>query len=282
MADHLPVRCAVPDWQWLRQADDKGDSEARYTRYRFLALLGYLSGHDQDLLLTGLTDGGERCFDEKSTHSGWLDQLCERWISEPQTISRAPKSNRSLLNSKAKFRGTKLELSTAELQQQGGNLAVEQEKWLTALAPADASDTAQKLREISAEFSRRGVRIHAARRWHRPGSNESLIELQISSPETESESPWPFAGPRLLLLVKLHSVTLVGVPRRFGFQHDEGEIVDVSDLDHDGNLEVWFRGKFGECRSRYAKPGIDCAIEISQMGEIRGDALSYFTRTPGM
>jgi len=43
---------------------------------------------------------------------------------------------------------------------------------------------------------------------------------------------------------------------------------------------VWFSGTFGECDGEDSQRGDDCAIETLHMGEIRGDALSYFARTP--
>jgi hypothetical protein len=134
------------------------------------------------------------------------------------------------------------------------------------------------MQAIAEEFSDRGKWIQAARKWQHPKLDSSMIEIGIVPAELGSEPDWPFVGERLLLVIKPQSVTLVGVPGRFGYQYDSGEIANVSDLDQDGNFEVWFKGTFGECDGEGLRPGIDCAIETIQMGEIRGRALSYFTK----
>ncbi|MDP2828162.1 MAG: hypothetical protein Q8O37_06110 [Sulfuricellaceae bacterium] len=94
------------------------------------------------------------------------------------------------------------------------------------------------------------------------------------------EPEWPFIGSRVLLLIEPDAIRVVGVPPRFNYQYDEGEITHVSDLDGDGNLEIWFSGVFGECDGEDSKPGIDCAIKATHMGEIFDDALSFFTNSP--
>jgi len=81
LADRLPVRCAAPDWEWLRQ---DGNDEARYTRYRYLALLGHVSVSDQDLLVSGLTQGRARCADKPAAQPDWLQALCRNWVSRSQ------------------------------------------------------------------------------------------------------------------------------------------------------------------------------------------------------
>ncbi len=70
----------------------------------------------------------------------------------------------------------------------------------------------------------------------------------------------------MLLLVEPEGVRPVGVPARFQFKHDSGEIHAVPDFDRDGHHEVWISGSFGECDD----DGIDCANTVVHMGEIPG------------
>lgn len=276
LADKRPLHCAAPDWEWLQQDND---DEARDTRDRYLALLGHLSGNDQDMLLTGFSAGGSRCFEGNPAPPAWLKDVCRTWISEPQAARRRLKHSGLTLNRQTAFRATPARpLPASVLAQHDGALA-EQESWLASLAPDVAADAKDALRQIAAEFSRRQVWIYAARSWRHPRSEKSLIELQTGTTQQETEPAWPFGGQRYLLVVDPQSVTLAGIPGRFSYQYDEGEITNVSDLDRDGNLEVWLTGTFGECDGDDPQPGIDCAIETVHMGEIRDDALTYFADT---
>ena len=40
-------------------------------------------------------------------------------------------------------------------------------------------------------------------------------------------------------------------------QYDDGEISGISDVDRDGNIEVWFSAEWGEC------DGEECILKVS-------------------
>lgn len=69
--------------------------------------------------------------------------------------------------------------------------------------------------------------------------------------------------------------SFIGVPGGFG-QYDDGEIIGISDIDHDGNIEVWFSGEWGECDGEGSVPGKDCAITHFYRLEQFGSNLAPF------
>ncbi len=264
-----PLRCASPDWTWLQQ---DGSPRAQALLTGFLSLPGTLgNGALHDTILDGLTDNGESCFrtDGTAIPEG-IKALCATWINEPHSVETVLPNSRLMLDAAAQFTGTELPLPDAT-----------QPDWLLQLVQDADSRLSTQLQHIGALLLQRGVTVHAAKRWQHPDHQSQLYELQLNQHDNVMQSDWRFNRARLLLLVTPDSARLVGIPPRFGFQYDEGEIKYVSDLDADGNLEVWLAGTFGECDGEDLRPGIDCAIESLQMGEIYADALSYFSKTPG-
>lgn len=267
-ADRPASSCASPDHEWLRQ---DADAEAAEVRAGYLGLLGRVSARDHDALLTGLTDGGARCFERRGAKTpGWLRRVCTTWIAAPQVPSAR------LQHAGPTWRAAKL----PPLPAADDRRIAAQGRWMVDLVRKSAPEVRRRMREIAVDFGARDLRIDAAGQWVRRGSARSLIELRLSLKGNTPDAEWPFVGPRLLLAVGPRSITLVGVPARFVFQYDDGSIGRVTDLDRDGRFEVWLSGTFGECDGEGLRPGVDCAIEVIHMGEIRGDALSYFARKP--
>ncbi len=267
-ADRPASPCASPDHEWLRQ---DGDVEAAEVRDGYLGLLGRVAARDHDALLTGLTDGGARCFERRGAKTpGWLRRVCTTWIAEPQVPSAR------LRHAGPAWRVAKLKPLPAADDRRGAAQA----RWMADLVRTSAPEVRRRMREIAADFGTRDIRIHAAGQWVRRGSARSLIEFRLYMKGNTPDAGWPLVGARLLLDVGPRSITLVGVPARFAFQYDEGSVGRVTDLDRDGRFEVWLSGTFGECDGEDLQPGIDCASEVVHMGEIRGDTLTYFARKP--
>jgi hypothetical protein len=63
-------------------------------------------------------------------------------------------------------------------------------------------------------------------------------------------------------------------------QYDDGSIEAVSDLDNDGNIEVWFSGVFGECDGEDSVPGKNCSIPHYFKTEQFGRRLGNFIQGP--
>ncbi|MDD5029913.1 MAG: hypothetical protein PHH58_10495 [Rhodoferax sp.] len=77
-ADGHLLQCGVPDFAWLKRQDA---TDFRYVLYGYLALLQYLPLPERNLLVSGLTDRGKLCPDKsKAVSTGWLQQICEKWI----------------------------------------------------------------------------------------------------------------------------------------------------------------------------------------------------------
>lgn len=255
-----PLKCGSIDFALLRMPGWKEEL------YAYLALIGHLSGHEQDALMTGLTDAGESCFGKQKGQPDWLRQLCRTWISEPQNVRIFLKHTRVSLAKRYRF-------SPRALPDPRDDSPAAMSDWISHLVPGRENE----LRSIAATLEHAGARAYSATEWRHPKSDRILVELTLSQ---EKETTWPFLGGRVLLLVAPEQVKIVGIPRRFSYQYDDGSITAVSDLDRDGKPEVWFGGSFGECDGEGLRPGIDCAIEAMHLGEIFDDSVSYFSYEP--
>ena len=56
----------------------------------------------------------------------------------------------------------------------------------------------------------------------------------------------------------------------------------MSDLDGDGNLDLWWAEVFNICAGDASdrKRRADCSATSADMGEVSGDSLTYFVRSP--
>jgi len=275
LASGVPARCASVDWDWLQREDDP---QARELRSGVVGLLGQLPGSLQDGLLTGLTQGGERCFTgSKVAPPAWLRRICADWISEPQQVGYRLRHSHLALGRENRYSRVRLKpIPPGVLERREGAMR-DQERWLGQAFDHTAAPQHDALRDVAAQFTRRGLWVAAARQWRRRGSETVLIELDLEGTGARINPDPPFDSSRVLLLSGPRGVSLVGTPGRFFHANDDGKIVAVSDLDRDGDLEIWFSGTVGECDDESARPGIDCASTTIYMGEIRGDAVSYFT-----
>jgi hypothetical protein len=77
-----------------------------------------------------------------------------------------------------------------------------------------------------------------------------------------------------LLVVTKNKSQFVVLNQSFG-QYDDGSIEAVSDIDNDGNIEVWISGVWGECDGDDSVPGKNCSIpryfKTEQFGRRLGD-----------
>jgi hypothetical protein len=267
----LPTNCE-PNWASVKQGNS-ADTLALRNHYLDFLKRGE-TGNQRETILTQLTDFGTSCFDNQDKPSkDWLQAACKNSISEPQQAATSLKLKNShlSLNKTQEFRSTEPNPAPAQ-----GAESV----WLVNLATTVSGEAGIKMEAFKNELAQHNVTISTIKQWMHPQHNKLLIELPIYDQQTQTNSIWPYSGSSwILLVVDEHDVAIVGVPRRFAYQYDDGNIAHVSDLDSDGNLEIWFSGTFGECDGEGSQPGVDCAIETIHMGEISGNTLSYFSNT---
>lgn len=81
-------------------------------------------------------------------------------------------------------------------------------------------------------------------------------------------------------LVGPQTFTVVELPLRF--RDDSFELVRVSDLDQDRNLELWWARSFNRCQNDPSdlERDLDCTARSADMGELQGNVLSYFVKSP--
>jgi hypothetical protein len=83
------------------------------------------------------------------------------------------------------------------------------------------------------------------------------------------------------MVIAPSSVKTIVLPRRFDFDTSKNRIVHVSDLDDDGNLELWLATSFRVCENNDndLKRDFDCSATSALMGEVSGETLSYFVES---
>ena len=244
----LMRRCVNPDWSGLSE----GGEFAPVLRNQFVdALESLKDGLVHDQILTGLTDNGQACFEQYRPE--WISSLCSSWMSAPMEISK----------------------------RLARKLQVGPEK--TFRAVVDVS-TDEVVSEITSKLKRDGIAITDIRKWvppkgyRAPQAPKMLLELELMDVTNSADAyRWSGQQRRVLAMVWSDRNTIVTVPQRFSYQYDEGSISKITDIDEDGNPEIWFSGTYGECDGDNLRPGIDCSIESIHMGEVFHDAVSYFS-----
>jgi hypothetical protein len=281
LQDSKPNCFIGPDWDWFK----KGESEeARDLRGRYLSLLGHQeSGAVHELLLEFLTDNGKACFDNTGAPSqDWLKDVCNNWVSEPQTTPFELQHSHLTLDKESRFQATPLQLPP--------QVPLNMDAWLSKLVDGMADSEKQKMQALIAELHRLkgSVNNDDASWWKHPRHGKSLVYLKLSINAQDLLPRWPYAGwhffpyegSRLFLVFDAESFQIVGVPGRI----HGADIVHVSDLDADGNLEVWLANAsdFYRCQNDDSDLGRDlnCIAKTAEMGEIWGNTLSHFANTP--
>lgn len=278
--------CIEPDWSWLARA-----SETDAAAFR-LALKPLIEKDTEGLhehLLYGLTLGGAACFGPEVTGTpADVKALCRQWVSEPQQVTEPlPGSGRRV--PPADVFATLSLPPWPEAPQDAGAQAVTDAvrarmRRLGAVlsqlgAPAaQAEDLLQTLERLHRQ-------IGDVQAWRSRDGQHQLLAVELwgeaqADQTLPAPSPWPHGEGRLLLRLAPGRLQAVGIPSRFDYQYDSGSIERITDIDHDGRPEVWLTGTFGECDGEDLKPGEDCAISTTHMGEIWGDTLSFFAWTP--
>jgi hypothetical protein len=268
LADSPPLKCAWTKWDWLREGKS---AQARDLRKKYLDVLEQSeSGAIHEQILSKLSRDGEQCFDQKGGSSQpWLADVCKRWISEPQHVALTLAHSRLTLSKQEKFQRKSLQPPAPHSD---GVPTGEQEKWLGRLVQGLGNEAGQAMQALAADLGRRKVAVLEAQQWRHPRSATSLMELQLNDNE----------GTRLFLALDAHSLQALEVPERFSGGRERKEIVHVSDLDHDGRLELWWAKEFRRCQNGAAdlERELDCTAKSADMGEISANVLSYFSNSP--
>lgn len=129
---------------------------------------------------------------------------------------------------------------------------------LKASTPNSAEKVSRTIKEIS-NTQRPGI---TSGYWLSP--DRSILVFLIDIEPLPSSNRPTYLSPleqwnRYLVLVTDSKHSFIGVPGGFG-QYDDGQLLGISDIDRDGNIEVWFSAEWGECDGEDSVAGINCAI----------------------
>jgi hypothetical protein len=232
-------------------------------------LQGNIPEPERDRLLSELTANGQNCLDNKILNERKeLVPICSEWISTPETIDRNSliKGGKFRLSTTDEYRSKLLAVPTAKTQ-------AEWEAWIRSLMPIEGKWEKTNVTAFAEAMVTTEVTSGTLSIWHSSRNSSAVIEVALAG---NVERSWPMNRSRVLIVLDTSGPRLVGIPSRFAFQYDDGDISKISDLDKDGNPEIWFTGTDGECDGEDSKPGIDCDIKSTKMGEIQGNSVTYF------
>ena len=117
-------------------------------RSRYLNQLGHQeSGAVHEMLLGFLTDNGKACFDKVGAPSqDWLTDVCNNWVSEPQTSPFQLQHGHLTLDKAQQFQATSLQMPP--------QIPLDMDAWLSKLVEGMGSTEQQKMQALIAELRR--------------------------------------------------------------------------------------------------------------------------------
>jgi hypothetical protein len=272
--DH-PFVCGVqPDWQWLAQ--DKS-VPAQQLRTQYLALLGkHESGALHEALLNVFTGAYWGCFSQldspapdQTVRPDWWLKTCRAWVSEPQAVSLKLKHSPYALSKAEQFQ--RVALADIPNIVGSGVLSPQQDAWLMGLVQGMDAVVVQKMQVFAADLRTRNVVIEHATLWSHAQHRTALLSLAVYG---GNEAP--------VLAISPDNFSEIHIADRFRDSRTYGELAYVSDLDRDGNLEMWMGDTSNFCRQDDTdlQRNLDCTSNVAEMGELYGNTLSYFANTP--
>ena len=138
------------------------------------------------------------------------------------------------------------------------------------------------------EESRAG--IYLASWWQDERHRKSVIHLELGIERPASSALFApvdwierRSDARVLLVLSPEGYSIAAVPTRFGAGTDN-EVVRVTDIDTDGNLEIWWGDNSRKCEGNNSdlELNVDCSTGVAELGEIRGNVLTFFTASPAV
>jgi hypothetical protein len=270
-----PFVCNVqPDWQWLI----KDQSEpAQQLRSQYLALLGtHESGALHETLLDAFTGAYWGCFSQldsatpdQTVRPDWWLKICRAWVSEPQAVSLKLKHSPYTLSQAEQFQ--RMALAGIPNTVGSGVLSPQQDAWLMGLVQGMDAVVMKKMQAFAADLRARNVVIEHATLWSHPQHRTALISLAVYG---GNEAP--------VLAISPDNFSEIHTADRFSYSRVGGQLAYVSDLDNDGNLEMWLGDTSNFCQQDDTDLQRDlyCKSTTAEMGELYGDTLSYFADTP--
>lgn len=244
---------------------------------RFARLLSHLSSQERERFLAAYMGNGDPCLGRGKTQLASLDKtICRQWASKPQNVSQAWMYKLFKSGKATRFHSSKLTRKVdLDAEADAENLAT-QTKWFLSLGDQTNKQQLADLSGIEEKLKQDGLLLTGIRQFKHPQGRQRLIEIQFS--DRLKNANMPYSATHWYLWLHQQGASLVGTPTRFTYQYDDGVTLAVSDIDQDGNPEIWLKGEFGECDGPGSRPNHDCAFSTIHMGEIDNNIVSYFRK----
>lgn len=259
-------RCQALDWTWLRSSDEP---QAATFRAAYVQLAGELTLPAlRDLIVGNLLQDGADCFrreDGDAKSNDWRQPLCARWVHEPTDVGPGLSNTGLTLDPAAQF--TRLHL--ASIPQNPGD---DQRPLLLGLVAGLQPQARNQFEHYVQSLHDARVQVREVKLWRHPAHSRAFVALQLGDGDLTL---------RYLLLTPQATQT-IDVPSRFASGASGRGVARVSDLDADGQLELWWGpADLDRCvgdGSDLARD-LDCsAVAPSlRMGEIQHGRLTWFT-----
>jgi hypothetical protein len=257
LADQPRSHCIWPQWEWMAEG---ASPTAVNLRERTLEMaMATPSGAVRELIVSQLTGNGAKCFGNKPG-PGWMQALCAALVSEPQQMALNPGTlAKSERYGRRHFEGSYLDPAPAPAR-------------LEQLLGGAPESFARAVREVGQDLAQRKLNVFSADLWSHPQRGVAVLSLEL---QDNHSTPMFFT-------LDDSGAHQFSVPGRFPGRDPELVLGLVSDTDHDGKPELWWVESYSGCHgdSRDAQLHLDCSVKSASMGEVDGDRLGYFVRSP--
>lgn len=239
------------------------DTSSRWTPVQNQRLQAMVGNREKSIAFADLA----RLFADACTGKDYVDrfQIC-KWLREPTEIKKKALPN-------FKLQGyIRVPLKPQDDLKSRDALEV----WLSELAPP----TGERVKRLISMLARNPAPRVLDAYWKNKDGTQLILELWLSTPDTKNKPAYlgtDEMAARYLVRVSETSIVWLPLPTSLG-QYDDGSLMSITDLDDDGNIEIWTRAEWGECDGEGLTPGKDCAIPHYFRFEQYGERFLPFVR----
>ncbi len=261
----LPL-CQAPDWAWLRSSDEP---QAATLRAAYVQLAGELAAPAlRDLIIGHLLQDGADCFRREEGDAipkDWQQPLCARWVHEPSEVGPVLSNTGLRLDRAAQF--TRLHL--ASIPQNPGD---DQRPLLLGLVAGLQPQARSQFEHHVQSLHDARVQVRDVKLWRHPAHSRAFVALQLGDGDLTL---------RYLLLTP-QAVQTIEVPPRLAPGAPGRVVARVSDLDADGQLELWWGADdldycVGDASDLARDLHCSAVAPSLRMGEIQHGRVTWFT-----
>lgn len=234
------------------------------------------SGKLRDYIISNfVNEKGECVFTENET--AWGHNFCIQHKPLPMLRSLISQDHTLDLTSQKKFHLFGFEVDT---NSQGEVTNDKEHIFLEQLSKGVSAKVILALKDFFSRIYDNGNVIISVNIWKHPNHSRALASI-VTTGKNSDGLPDPQG---YLYVITPNELIPLGIPSRFyhidgeDAQYKRNSITEVSDIDNDGNLEIWFGYENGECQKNASDldRDVQCNLIAMNAGEIDSGHLSSF------